>query len=284
MRYRIVLYDKTIKYIEEHCSTRYDADGHPAISYGTIQDITASVESERQLDIKEKLLIEQSRLAEMGSMIGMIAHQWRQPINTISMLIQSLIVKYEREILDDDIIEVFDQKTSEQILLMSNTIDDFRNFFKPTNDKSDFSLNKAINTATSLLLILLTKHKVDLQITTDDDITLYGHQNELGQVIINIIHNAIDIMNSRKIENKIIKIITTRYEDRVKISINDNGGGIPDDVIGKVFDPYFSTKDEFKGTGLGLFMCKMIIEDHMNGEIKASNVEDGANFEIILKI
>jgi PAS domain S-box-containing protein len=284
MRYRIVLYDKTIKYIEEHCSTRYDADGYPAISYGTIQDITASVESERQLDIKEKLLIEQSRLAEMGSMIGMIAHQWSQPINTISMLIQSLIVKYEREILDDDIIEVFDQKTSEQILLMSNTIDDFRNFFKPTNDKSDFSLNKAINTATSLLLILLTKHKVDLQITTDDDITLYGHQNELGQVIINIIHNAIDIMNSRKIENKIIKIITTRYEDRVKISINDNGGGIPDDVIGKVFDPYFSTKDEFKGTGLGLFMCKMIIEDHMNGEIKASNVEDGANFEIILKI
>ncbi|MEA1953050.1 MAG: FIST N-terminal domain-containing protein [Campylobacterota bacterium] len=232
---------------------------------------------------KDKQLLHQARLAEMGETIGMIAHQWKQPLNTLSILIQDIVIKYQSDRLQDIHIENFDISSEKQITQMSQTIDDFRNFFKPQKEKVKFSLNQVINNIVSLESPLFTKHTIAFTYESKTPITLYGYPNELGQVFINIIHNAKDALIENQIENRKIDLDITTEEENIIIHISDNAGGIPEAVIHKIFDPYFSTKEEKNGTGLGLYMCKMIIVDNMGGEISINNTHEGACFTIKLK-
>lgn len=237
-------------------------------------------------DLKEKesLLIEQSRMAAMGEMISMIAHQWRQPLSSIGTAISNLKLRINMKKYDKNSFENKLDDIENYLKYMSNTIDDFRNFFK--KDKEKELTNIVYITKLALEMVQEGFEKYNIQIENKNSKkmpTAFLYKNELLQVIINILNNAKDAFMDK--EEKEHKLITIEYEDferKQKIIINDNAGGISKKIIRKIFDPYFSTKDDKNGTGIGLYMCKTIIEKHFDGKIKVSNKNGGACFEIII--
>ena len=231
---------------------------------------------------KEKLMLQQSRLAQMGEIISMIAHQWRQPLNSLSILNQSVILKYSRDKLNDEFVEYFKINSKKQIQSMSDTIDDFRDFFKPEKEKVEFCVNDVIEHTIDMVRPIYTKEHIAIKFDFKAILHTNGYPNEFGQAILNIINNAKDALIEKKIENKCVKIKLELNDGAIQLMISDNAGGIPDDIIEKIFDPYFSTKNEKNGTGLGLYMTKMIIQEHMDGDIKVYNKADGVVFNIIL--
>ncbi len=231
---------------------------------------------------QQLMMLQQSRLAQMGEMISMIAHQWRQPLNTLAILNQTIILKYNRKKLDDKVIEYFKQNSKKQIENMSNTIDDFRNFFKPRKDKLEFSINKNIINVINMLDPIFTKVGIVINFKYKEDITMLGYGNELGQVLLNILNNSKDAIVENDIKQGTINIYLENKENKVILTITDNAGGIPKDIIDKIFDPYFSTKHNKNGTGLGLYMSKIIIQEHFKGKIEVKNDKNGAVFNILL--
>jgi len=250
-----------------------------------IEGLNQSLETKVQEEIsknrqKEKLMLQQSRLAQMGEIISMIAHQWRQPLNTLSMLNQTIIMRYERGKLDDKFVKYFKENSKIQIKNMSETIDDFRNFFKPEKEKSEFCINKVIENTVDIVRPVFEKEKIDLKINLNEKLYIVGFPNEFGQALLNIINNAKDALIENNIEDKYIKIDLINENEKIILTVNDNAGGIPEDIISKIFDPYFSTKTQKDGTGLGLYMSKLIIEDHCSGKLSVKNNEIGALFII----
>ncbi|MDD3294708.1 MAG: ATP-binding protein [Geobacteraceae bacterium] len=229
---------------------------------------------------KDHLLILQSRQAAMGEMIAGIAHQWRQPLTSISLLIQDLGETYvfggfDKEYLDDTI-----SKTLNIIQHMSRTIDDFRGFFKRDKEKKAFNLRQNVDRAVSFVETGLRYNNVAVEVDIDDDLIVVGYPNEFSQALLNIIGNARDIFRERLTEKPVIRIEGYRKKKRTVITVTDNGGGIPREIIHRIFEPYFTTRALENGTGLGLSMSKTIIEKHMEGKLTACNVEGGAQFHI----
>jgi signal transduction histidine kinase len=220
-------------------------------------------------------------MAAMGEMIGAISHQWKQPLNGIYILIQAL----ESDLVLDGVISKENGKEAlddmrEQINFMFETMKEFRNFFKPSKDKKTFDIQNSILEVSKILKAQFLKYNIELQIEKSSiDLEYIGYENEFKQVILNILNNAKDVLISRKVPT--IKISIDKSDNYINIYISDNGGGIPDDIIDKIFESYFSTKGE-NGTGIGLYMSKMIIEN-MDGKIEAFNIESGACFKISLK-
>jgi len=254
------------------------------------REIKIFVEHEKQ---NEMMLHQQSKMASMGEMIGNIAHQWRQPLSSISTIASGINAQKEYEIFDESSLMPSMDKIVEQTQYMSKTIDDFRNFFKNDKEKILFSLDDAIEQNISLVETSLKNNNINFITNLDHKIELYGYKNELTQAFINIINNAKDqLVKSDNIDNKIIKIETMILNNMIHIKIIDNGGGVPDDIIGKVFEPYFTTKHQSQGTGIGLFMTHEIIVKHFNGTLEVTNVEfeylnkkyTGAQFDIALAI
>jgi signal transduction histidine kinase len=228
-------------------------------------------------------MLQQNRLSLKGEMISMIAHQWKQPLNNLSLINQMLIFQYEDGKLDDKSIQEFDYDSTKQIKQMSQTISDFTNFFSPEVNTREFYLKEVVNQSLDFLRPILLRENIciHLKMKCETDILLKGYPNELGQMIINILNNAKDVLIERDIQNRKIWVNAERVKNQIHLSIEDNAGGISLNVIGKIFDPYFSTKAK-NGTGLGLYMSKMIIEEHMDGQLLVSNTDHGAKFEIIL--
>ncbi len=228
-------------------------------------------------------MLQRNRLSLKGEMISMIAHQWKQPLNNLSLINQMLIFQYEDGKLDDEAIKEFDLDSTKQINQMSQTISDFTNFFSPEVNTREFYLKDVVQQSLDFLRPILMKESIaiQLQMRCETEISIKGYPNELGQMIINILSNAKDVLIERQIKNRMIWVHAERVKNQIHLSIEDNGGGIPMSVMGKIFDPYFSTKAK-NGTGLGLYMSKMIIEEHMNGQLLVSNSDQGAKFEIIL--
>lgn len=233
---------------------------------------------------KDHLMAQQSKLASMGEMIGNIAHQWRQPLNALSLLLQKQQVFFERGVLTAEKIQESTDKGVKLITKMSTTIDDFRDFFKPNKQKEYFDIKHAIENTLELINAALYDKDIKLILNVNEGDIIYGYENEFSQVILNIINNAKDVLVENKIENSTIKIDTSRTDKVISVHISDNAGGIPDNVIDKIFEPYYTTKEEGKGTGIGLYMSKMIIEDNMNGTIQVANNRDGAIFTITFDI
>lgn len=263
--------------IEPIFDEQSDIIGYDAIR----QDIT----SKKELQEQQNVIIEQSKAAAMGEMISMIAHQWRQPLQAVSILVQKLpITKMIEGDLSDELIDQVVDDVGKQLEYMSKTIDDFRDFFRPDKDKDIVAVSKIIDKAQNFLNPILRTQSVNLTIDGDSNIKIFTHINEVVQVLINIIKNALDVMKERKIEDKKIWIRFYTKDKSLLIEIEDNAGGIDNNVINKVFDPYFSTKTNKNGTGLGLYMTKTIIEKHCDGTIFVKNGKFGALFSIIMPI
>jgi len=230
----------------------------------------------------EAQLTQQSKLAAMGEMMGSIAHQWRQPLNEININIEMLEEYYELDEIDEEFIEEFIEKNTKTIQFLSKTISDFSDFFRINKQKVYFSIKTCINNTINLILARLKKYSITLNIY-GEDLTLFGLSNELQQVILNILNNAIDAMVENSIKDAEIKIEIREDNKQAIIVISDNAGGIPTEIIDRVFEPYFTTKEQGKGIGMGLYISKMIIEDNLNGQLSVKNHNAGAEFIIKLK-
>lgn len=224
---------------------------------------------------KDQIMYQQARLASMGEMIQNIAHQWRQPLNALIMLIQSFKSKSDNGKLDSDFVEIQVREGLRIAKKMSDTIEDFRGFFRPNKDEESFSLRDSIQDSAKLVEAFYRQSEIELLICINDDIEVLGYKNAFSQVILNIIKNAEDVLLERAILPKLIRIDMERIDDDgvdcAMVSIVDNGGGIQLENIEKVFEPYFTTKHKSVGTGIGLYMSKQIIEKQMNGRIEVVN-------------
>lgn len=237
-------------------------------------------EAVSELRQKDQMLIQQGRLAAMGEMINNIAHQWRQPLNNVGLIVQNLQMSCAAGNLTQDELDREVATAMDVIMHMSHTIDDFRNFFRPEKEKYRFSVNQAVAHALGFISAALANSRIRVEIVDEDAVTTVGHQNEYAQVLLNILGNARDILVERNIADPCIQIAIRSESGRSVVIIRDNGGGIAVDVLPKVFDPYFSTKETGKGTGIGLYMSKGIIEQSMDGSLTARNVDNGAEFRI----
>lgn len=228
-----------------------------------------------ELKKKDEMMMAQSRHAAMGEMIGMIAHQWRQPIASIAMDANNMLLDIAFETFDYTSAAEYTQDILDQTNHLSKTIDDFRNFFKPDKSVSAVKLENIMEETLAIVKESLSSHMIDLKTSYMSNTLVNAFPRELMQVFVNIINNAKDSLISNHTQNPLIEIKVYDEEKYVCTEICDNGGGIDAAIMPKIFDPYFSTKDEKTGTGLGLYMSKMIIEEHLHGFIEASNNKDG---------
>ena len=264
-----------------------DYSGNVVNFYGYINDITKIKVSEEELKLKveeelvknrqkDRLLIQQSKLAAMGEMLGNIAHQWRQPLNNVFLFLQFLKDNYKNEDANMKMVNKYFDKSFVQIEYMSQTIDDFRNFYKPSKQKTKFYIGSAINSTLEIIRAQLRNDNIEI-ITSIRDTVLNNYENELKQSFLNILNNAQDAIKQKR-ENKTfeayIKIETKIEKENLEIYIENNGGHINEDTISRIFEPYFTTKFETQGTGIGLYMTKSIIETNMNGQISVQNIKD----------
>lgn len=231
---------------------------------------------------QEQILIQQSRFAAMGEMIGNIAHQWRQPLNALSLLLQNVVTSYEMGRLDQALMDRLNQKGNLLITTMSTTIDDFRDFFNPNRSRELFDISSSIQKTIDMMSASLNNHSIQVECSFEPSLLVDGFPNEFSQVILNILNNAKDALTSQKSLERHIRIRGFHNEKTIVLEVQDNAGGIEESILEKVFDPYFTTKEEGKGTGIGLYMSKVIIENNMHGKLSVHNHEEGAMFRIIL--
>jgi len=237
----------------------------------------------KEVEKKDKLMFQQSRFAQMGEMISMIAHQWRQPLNFIGTTTAAIQFDVFFDKLDKDELLKHTDNIAKQSQYLSDTIDDFRNFFRNETGVETISYNNLISSVLSIIGESIESKGIEIKQDLKCSCEFTTYSNELKHVIINIIKNAEDILLENKIEKPYICIKTYEESKNRILSISDNGGGISKDIMVNIFDPYFSTKSKKNGTGLGLYMSKIIVEDHCDGLLQVSNSDDGAVFKIILK-
>ncbi|MBZ0157763.1 MAG: hypothetical protein K8I29_16325 [Alphaproteobacteria bacterium] len=238
------------------------------------------IEAVSESRAKNHLMLLQSRQAAMGEMIGNIAHQWRQPLNTLGLLIQDLRHAYRHGELNREYLDRSVDEGMQVIRLMSQTIDDFRNFFRPNKEREPFSLKETVLRSLSFVEASFRSNSIHVELVVRDEVEITGYPNEYAQVVLNILNNAKDILLERKIGNPRVTITLFREDGRSVVTIADNAGGIEKEIMGKIFNPYFTTKEQGKGTGIGLYMSKNIIEKNMEGKLSVRNTPEGAEFRI----
>jgi len=220
---------------------------------------------------QEYIISQQAKQAALGEMIGNIAHQWRQPLSTISATATGLKMQSQHKVLDNAHLTQSCDAINEQAQYLSRTIDDFRNFIKGDRQKKTFRLHDTAEYFLKLTSGALDAHRIELECNIPETIQLNGYENELIQCFINILNNAKDAFHNKSISQRAIQIAAKTLNDHVVITFLDNAGGIPDDVLPKIFEPYFTTKHKASGTGLGLHMTYKLIVDGMGGNIQATN-------------
>lgn len=243
------------------------------------QRVTEEVNKNRE---KDHLLIQQSRLAAMGEMVGSIAHQWRQPLNTVNLILQNIRDDYRYGELSDESLSRSVELGNRVIQDMSRTIDDFRNFFRPNKEKKPFQIRRSVDNVHALVDAAFQRRGIEVEIEGDEELEVLGYENEYAQVLLNVLNNAKEAIAARGVANGRISIRLARIGGEARVTVGDNGGGIEAEAMERIFDPYFSTKA--LGSGIGLYMSKMIIEQNMGGRIHARNIPDGAEFTITLPL
>ena len=266
---------KTIEKIEEN---HYSELEKLSQNFLLMQKKIALRENENRQ--KDKQIYDSIKMAQMGEMIGNIAHQWRQPLNALSLVLQNIHFSYKMDELNDEFMDKSIKKANLLTNTMSKTIDDFRNFFKPNKEKKEFLLDEVVSKSITLIESTFKHSNIELEYSYEKLINIFGFPNEFSQVVLNILNNARDALLENKIENARVIVNTKMDKNFGYVIIRDNAGGIPNSIINKIFNPYFTTKEEGKGTGIGLYMSKTIIETNMDGKLIVENVDDGAEFII----
>ncbi|WP_460215754.1 PAS domain-containing sensor histidine kinase [Geovibrio sp. ADMFC3] len=252
------------------------------------QDITELKRLEEIREVQEQMLIQQSKMAAMGEMIGVIAHQWKQPLNVVYILAQYLAELEEEQGIEQEkeLAEISDG-IMKQVEFMNDTMNDFRNFLKPGKEPQIFGVRQAVDEIVSMLLPQLRQSNIDVKVTCEEEYMVKGFKNEFKQVVMNIVSNARDAVTERRGEeagkqlNGRIQLDIHKDDGNIALTICDNGGGISPDIMENIFKPYVSSKGD-KGTGIGLSTAKTIIEEKMDGTITAFNTADGACFTVYL--
>lgn len=285
--------DGTMLFLSATYSVMQEGGRNYVIS--TVKDITEQRTQEERQMLQQRLLLQQSKLTALAEMMSAIAHQWRQPLNALGIMIQDIKIARQFGELNDEYLDNFDASAMKQVKTMSKTIDDFRNFFKPDNKKEDFALISATLDVVSLINPQLEHYGIATNVYSPLDIDepgealIHGYPNEFKQLVLNILSNSKDAIVEKKEKDgeydAFINVeIGVASEDGNRYAfarVIDNGSGIDPKVLPRVFEPYFTTKEQGKGTGVGLYMTKMIIEQNMGGTITATNRQGGgAIFEI----
>ncbi len=286
-----------IRWISSRVILIKNHSGQVSHFYGYLNDITKIKLSEEELKLKvedelgknrekDRILIQQNKLAAMGEMLGNIAHQWRQPLNNVSLILQFLRDNYKNIAVSEEQIDKFINKANKHIEYMSETIDDFRNFYKPSKTQNKFFVNESIDT---LLYMVRNQYESEnIKINFEyEKVEITNYENELKQALLNILNNAKDALLMKKEKEDfeaIINISLKKDKEKMKLEISNNGGNIGEEILYKIFEPYFTTKFETQGTGIGLYMTKSIIETNMKGKIEVENISDGVKFTITLNI
>ncbi len=275
--YELVVLKRNGSQLHTLMSTRRIVRNGKKVRLATLVDLT-------EVKQKNSHLIQQSKMAAMGEMIENIAHQWRQPLSQVNSAVLLVDGLLDQKDVHDELIEAKLTEIEELTKYMSTTINDFKDFFVQEKKIVSFMLSDVVKKAIAIASSSLRNSHIQLELEVDEEIILNGYPNELQQVVLVLINNAKDALVSREIDDPKIVIAIERYEENVWITLCDNAGGIDESIINKVFDPYFSTKHQFQGTGLGLYISKMIIQDSMNGTLDVQNSQEGACFTINLKM
>jgi signal transduction histidine kinase len=241
------------------------------------KELEASIEMEKR---SKEIMLHQSRQASIGETIEMIAHQWRQPLNIIALTLQDIYINARLGNLRPDTLDANYEKANKSIQYLSQTIDDFRNFMKPTKSSEEFTLQDLFTEKEQLISGLVKKYHINYRTFIDSNIVMQGRKNELLQCLLNLIHNAVDAINEKNMTNGIITVSASVEPGNLVLTVQDNAGGIPKQHIAHIFDPYYTTKNSQNGTGLGLYIAKIIIEKYMHGILSADNCNNGACFTI----
>jgi PAS domain S-box-containing protein len=284
-------------WIYDRGKVQRDLDGKAIRMIGTHTDLTAEINLSNELgDLNETLEIrvqeqveelerrhtfmaQQARLASMGEMLSSIAHQWRQPLNRINSNVSVLRSVLRRDPVDHKMLTEQTEMIEQNTKYMSDTIDDFANFFHPEKKETTFSLDNVIVKA--LELIDQRTENIEIKIVSNKELELFSFEKEYLQVVLIILNNAIDNFGSKAIPEPKIDIVMKAHDGMATLAICDNGGGVAEGDINRIFDPYFSTKFAKEGTGLGLYVAKMMVENSMHGQLQVKNKNAGACFEII---
>jgi len=244
------------------------------------RETSARQRAMEELRKKEQLLIQQSRMAAMGEMLGNIAHQWRQPLNALGVKIQELGISYRYGELDKELLDCNISKSMELLQHLSQTITVFQNFLAPDKMKRNFPLEQIIADTVQIMGDNIRKNGIALEVSTTGNPQINGYPNEFSQVLMNIILNAKDAILEHGTTSGRIVVHAWSEQGKSVVTITDNGGGVSEAIIGKIFDPFFTTKELGKGTGVGLFLSKIIIENNLGGLLTVRNIENGAEFRI----
>jgi len=295
-QFRLLCKNGEYKWIRARGRAVFEQEGTPDKFFGIHEDLDEEMklkeieknylqnlhqEVERKVgELREKdvILAQQGRFIAMGEMLSMIAHQWRQPLNAMSAAAINLKLRSEMGSLNDTFITDHYKFIEEQTQHMSRTINDFMNFFRPQNKKETFSLKECIGKVIKIVDAQLKVHSIDMRISVDQNIYIYGAQNEMEHILLNLISNARDAIEANGGLDRCICVEAKSCDSRTLVSVKDSGGGIPSDIRDKIFDPYFTTKPVGKGTGIGLYMTKTIIEQHFEGSVMINETENGSEF------
>jgi signal transduction histidine kinase len=264
-------------------SVRADEEGVrelSELSHEFNRTLDALKQLENELVEQEEIMIAQSRHVAMGEMIGMIAHQWRQPLTVIAMSANNIIVDIELEEVNEESFKNEAQNILHQTEHLSKTIDDFKNFFRPNREKEMVKVEDIVFEAESIIGKSIENNDITLSIEHDTTAPIAIYSREFLQVIINLLNNSKEALIDNTKENRSIHVEIKDTRDFIVTTICDNGGGIDEKIMKKIFEPYFSTKDKLTGTGLGLYISKNIIEKHLGGTIRVRNTQDGACFKL----
>jgi C4-dicarboxylate-specific signal transduction histidine kinase len=272
-RKRLISYNQTLQ-------KEIDKQTERLKQLNTELEIRVKEEVDKSL-MQEEMLLRQGRMASMGEMIDSIAHQWRQPLMNINVILMNLDKGIsqgrEERYLKEKLSEIFSLTSH-----MSHTIEDFRNFMKEKKEKETFRIKDAIMDVTALIKSNLAG--IELHYEMQDDLSVSSYKSELAQVLITLLGNASEVLKLHGIADKKIFIRLREEKGYARIEIEDNGGGISEKDIGRVFDPYFTTKEQTGGTGLGLYIAKIIIEQSMEGKLFVENIREGARFTVIIPL
>ncbi len=232
---------------------------------------------------KDILLIYQSKQAKIGEMVGNISHQWKQPLNTINLILLNLYEDYQLGELTEEEFKATIDKLMKIVRNMSETIKDFTDFLKPNREIREFDLKESIDLALNLMEASLKYHNIAVEVNIETGLKLLGYQNEFSHVLFNILNNARDAILESDVRQKLIHIRGRLSEGNILLEITNRGNHIPEETLEKLFEPYFTTKNEKDGTGIGLYISKIIIEQRMNGHIELENVDSGVCCRIFAK-